>query len=150
MWEIYLIFLNLEFVKVWGMIKVPRSCSFLVEILFCRFYHLPAGWLILQVGWFCHLEVVLTCSMQVRWGCCHLTDLFLKWTNENVLVELIWINFHLLVCNSIHVFFVFVLIIIIIIIINLTLWRTLQNVIQTQKCVSNQKNQLWTSMFSSV
>ena len=40
--------------------------------------------------------------------------------------------------------------IIIIIIINLTLWRTLQNVIQTQKCVPNQKNQLWTSVFSSV
>ena len=39
---------------------------------------------------------------------------------------------------------------IIIIIINLTLWRTLQNVIQTQKCVPNQKNQLWTSVFSSV
>ena len=36
----------------------------------------------------------------------------------------------------------------IIIIINLTLWRTLQNVIQTQKCVPNQKNQLWTSVFS--
>ena len=39
---------------------------------------------------------------------------------------------------------------IIIIIINLTLWRTLQNVIQTQKCVPHQKNQLWTCVFSSV
>ena len=44
----------------------------------------------------------------------------------------------------------YIIIIIIIIIINLTLWRTLQNVIQTQKCVPNQKNQLWTSVFSSV
>ena len=31
-----------------------------------------------------------------------------------------------------------------IIIINLILWCTLQNVIQTQKCVPNQKNWLWT------
>ena len=35
-------------------------------------------------------------------------------------------------------------------VINLTLWRTLQNVIQTQKCLPNQKNQFWTSVFSKV
>ena len=29
-------------------------------------------------------------------------------------------------------------------------WHTLQNVIKTQKCVPNQKNQLWTGVFSSV
>ena len=43
-----------------------------------------------------------------------------------------------------------IIIIIIIIIINLTLWHTLQIVIHTQKCVPNQKNQLWSSVSSSV
>ena len=49
-----------------------------------------------------------------------------------------------------RLFFIFAGILFIIIIINLTLWCTLQNVIQTQKCMPNQKNQLWTSVFSSV
>ena len=40
--------------------------------------------------------------------------------------------------------------IIIIVIINLTLWGTLQIVIQTQKCAPNQTNQLWKSVLSSV